>query len=166
MNDGLRISGTIEESIVDGTGIRFVIFTQGCCHHCEGCHNPHTHDISGGYIADIDDLVSQVRKNPLIDGVTISGGEPFIQAKAVNCLVKRLKEFNYNIWVYSGYTLEELMKISEKDEDVNDLLFSIDTLIDGKFEKDKVDYTLKFRGSSNQRIINISEMKRNNGIKK
>lgn len=165
MSEVLKISGVVEESIVDGPGIRFVIFTQGCYHNCKGCHNTHTHSTSGGYNITIEELVAQVRRNPLIDGVTISGGEPFIQAKVVSYLVERLKMFNYHVLVYSGYMLEELLEMAEKDEYVKKLLFSIDTLIDGRFEIDKIDYTLKFRGSSNQRIIDIKDVKNKYDIK-
>ncbi len=159
MDDIIRIAGIVEESIVDGPGIRFVIFTQGCPHKCLGCHNAHTHSDSGGYDIFIEDIVMQVRKNPLLDGVTLSGGEPFCQAKNLFKLVTRLKMFNYNILVYSGYTVEELLEKSKEDKNIKNLLYSVDTLIDGPFRQDLVDYSLKFRGSSNQRIINIKDLK-------
>ena len=159
MDDILRIAGLIEESIVDGPGVRFVIFTQGCPHHCEGCHNPESHDPSGGYDISIDEIIKKIRNNPLIDGVTLSGGEPFCQAQVLYKLVKKLKQFNYHILSYSGFTLEQLIKKSKTDQNIKNLLSSIDVLIDGRFEKDKQDYTLKFRGSSNQRIIEMKDIK-------
>lgn len=158
MDEILRISGVVEESIVDGPGIRFVVFTQGCHHKCDGCHNPHTHSVLGGYNLEIEKIIEQIRSNPLLDGVTISGGEPFIQAKQVYNLIKRLKMFKYHILVYSGYKLEELIEMAKKDEAVKNILLAIDVLVDGRFEKDKMDYTLKFRGSSNQNIINLKEI--------
>ena len=161
MGDCIRIAGLVEESIVDGPGIRFVVFTQGCPHNCPGCHNPNTHDPNGGYIADIEDVVKKIRKNKLVQGVTISGGDPFYRPKEVLNLVKRLKNFNYHVVVYSGYTLEELVEKAKNNDDIKNLLLHIDMLIDGRFEKDKQDYTLKFRGSSNQRIIDMKDVKLN-----
>lgn len=161
MGDCIRIAGLVEESIVDGPGIRFVVFTQGCPHNCPGCHNPNTHDPNGGYIADIEDVVKKIRKNKLVQGVTISGGDPFYRPKEVLNLVKRLKNFNYHVVVYSGYTLEELIEKAKNNDDIKNLLLHIDMLIDGRFEKDKQDYTLKFRGSSNQRIIDMKDVKLN-----
>ncbi len=161
MGDCIRIAGLVEESIVDGPGIRFVVFTQGCPHNCPGCHNQNTHDPNGGYIMDIEDIVKKIRKNKLVQGVTISGGDPFYRPKEVLNLVKRLKNFNYHVVVYSGYTLEELIEKAKSNDDIKNLLLHIDILIDGRFEKDKQDYTLKFRGSSNQRIIDMKDVKLN-----
>ena len=104
----LRIAGTANDSIVDGPGIRFTIFTQGCPHHCEGCHNPQTHDFSGGKLADTDELLDRIRSNPLLDGVTFSGGEPFCQAEALAELGSRIRSLGLNIVTYTGYTFEEL----------------------------------------------------------
>ncbi len=157
MQDMIRIAGLIEESIVDGPGIRFVVFAQGCVHKCPGCHNPHTHNTKGGYDIAIEDIVMQIRQNPLIDGVTFSGGEPFLQAGQFFKLAKRLKQFNYNILAYSGYTFEQLLEQAEINEDVKNLLNILDILIDGLFKRDKMDYALKFRGSSNQRIIDVQK---------
>ena len=153
--DVIRIAGIVEESIVDGPGIRFVIFGQGCPHYCEGCHNQHTHDFSGGYDMKIEEIVIKVRKNPLIDGVTYSGGEPFIQAEPFLNLSKRLKNFNYNILIYTGYTFEELLHMSKNDTNIKELMDYTDIIIDGLFDKNMMDYTLKFKGSANQRTINV-----------
>lgn len=153
----IKIAGLVEESIVDGPGVRFVVFAQGCLHRCPGCHNPHTHNPNNGYDIAIEDIVMRIRQNPLIDGVTFSGGEPFLQAGPFLKLAKRLKQFNYNILAYSGYTFEQLLEQAKTDEDVKNLLHILDVLIDGLFEKDKMDYSLKFRGSSNQRIIDVQK---------
>lgn len=158
MSGILRIAGLIEESIADGPGVRFVVFTQGCPHGCPGCHNPDTHDFFGGYEIQIDEIVEKIKRNELIDGVTISGGEPFCQTRSVIELVKKLKDLKYHIIIYSGFTLEQLIEKSKKDKNIIDLLNLIDILIDGRFEKDKRDYSLKFRGSSNQRIINLRDV--------
>lgn len=155
--DKLRLSGVIKESIVDGPGIRYVVFTQGCPHRCVGCHNPQTHDFNSGYFKDIDDIYEDVLKNPLIHGVTISGGEPFAQAKQVSQLVKKLKEKNYSTIVYTGYTFEQLYENTEDDNGYLDLLSSTDILVDGKFELNKKNLMLKFRGSENQRIIDVQK---------
>lgn len=158
MSGVLRIAGLIEESIVDGPGVRFVVFTQGCPHGCPDCHNPDTHDFLGGYEIKIDEIVEKIKKNKLVDGVTISGGEPFCQVESVLELVKKLKNLGYNIVSYSGFTIEQLIQKSKKDKYTRELLKLIDILIDGRFEKDKQDYTLKFRGSSNQRIIEMKDI--------
>jgi anaerobic ribonucleoside-triphosphate reductase activating protein len=151
----IRLSGVIKESIVDGPGIRYVIFTQGCPHRCGGCHNPQTHDFEGGYFKDIDEIYEDILKNPLVKGVTISGGEPFMQAKQVSRLAEKLKENQYNIMVYSGFKFEELYENTDLNNCYLDLLESTDILVDGKFELDKKSLLLKFRGSENQRIIDV-----------
>ncbi len=143
----------MKESITDGPGIRYTLFTQGCPHHCPGCHNPQTHDFSGGQQHDLDELFSDIQKNPLVHGITLSGGEPFCQAEALLLLCKRLKAAGYEIAAYSGYTFEEL--ISDKGSPQYALLAYIDVLIDGPFLQDKKSLLLKFKGSSNQRIIQV-----------
>ena len=153
----LRISGIVEESIVDGEGIRFVIFTQGCPHHCKGCHNPSTHDFSGGRIVTIDEVFSQIKGNPLLSGVTFSGGEPFCQPKPLIELAKRIHQIGLNIWSYTGYTLEQLMNMGE---DEKKLLHEVDFLVDGKFILEEKDLSLPFRGSRNQRILNLPKMRK------
>lgn len=147
----LQINGLIEESIVDGPGLRFVIFTQGCPHHCLGCHNPQTHNLKGGTYMDTDMLLQKIDKNPLLDGVTFSGGEPFLQAKALAYLAEKLHRRGLSVMTYTGYTLEALK--SQRDTDVDQLLLQTDTLVDGPFILEKRNTTLPFRGSENQRII-------------
>lgn len=152
-NSLIKISGIVSESIVDGEGIRYVIFTQGCYHRCEGCHNPHTHDPNAGEYKPIDDIVQDVCNNPLLKGITLSGGEPFLQAEALSVLATKVKESGKDVWAYTGYTYEELIK----DSDAMKLLNYVDVLVDGKFELANRDLTLKFRGSSNQRVIDCQK---------
>lgn len=153
----LRISGIVEESIVDGEGIRFVIFTQGCPHNCKGCHNPLTHDFNGGRIVTIDEVFSQIKENPLLSGVTFSGGEPFCQPKPLVELAKKIHQIGLNVWSYTGYTLEQLMDMGE---DEKQLLHEVDFLVDGKFILEEKDLSLPFRGSRNQRILNLQKMRK------
>ena len=148
----LRIAGTVNDSIVDGPGIRFTIFTQGCPHHCEGCHNPQTHDFNGGEIVEADEIIEKIKKNPLLDGVTFSGGEPFCQAETLADIGKEIKSLGLNVITYSGYTCDEIYETRDKNH-WNELLSVTDFLIDGKFILQQKDWNLKFRGSSNQRYI-------------
>lgn len=152
----LRIAGTVNDSIVDGPGIRFTIFTQGCPHHCEGCHNPQTHDFNGGELVDTDDLLKKIKENPLLDGVTFSGGEPFCQAKALAKLGREIKALGLNIITYTGYTFEKLYSERENDH-WGELLSVTDFLIDGPFILAQKDWEIKFRGSSNQRYIDCQK---------
>lgn len=148
----LRIADTVEDSITDGEGLRYTIFVQGCPHHCDGCHNPTTHDFNGGKIVDTDELFCAFKNNVLLSGVTFSGGEPMCQAKALLDLAMRIrKETDLNITIFTGFTIEELK--AKNDPIINELLSLTYMLIDGKFELDKRDLTLTFRGSKNQRII-------------
>lgn len=148
----LRIAGTANDSIVDGPGIRFTVFTQGCPHHCGGCHNPQTHDFSGGEAVDTDELLEKIKANPLLDGVTFSGGEPFCQAQALASLGSEIKKLGLDIVTYTGYDFEELYENRDKNG-WGELLAVTDFLIDGRFEIAKKDWTSRFRGSSNQRYL-------------
>lgn len=152
----LRIAGTVNDSIVDGEGIRFTIFTQGCPHHCEGCHNPQTHDFNGGTVVNTDGLLEKIKENPLLDGVTFSGGEPFCQARELAVLGKKIKSLGLDITTYTGYTFEELYTNRDKNH-WDELLAVTDILIDGRFVPKLKDWTIKFRGSSNQRYIDCQE---------
>ena len=153
MSEKLYIAGIIPESIVDGPGIRYSLFVQGCPHHCEGCHNPQTHPFSGGKEKSIDEILDEVLENPLISGVTFSGGEPMCQAKALAELAKKLNSKKKNIVCYTGYTFEELLQ--ENNLDRMNLLKECKFLIDGKFILAEKSMMLKFRGSKNQRIIDV-----------
>ncbi len=151
----LRMSGVVGESIVDGPGIRYTVFVQGCPHHCEGCHNPQTHDFSGGYDDDTDVLYEKIIQNPLLDGVTFSGGEPFCQAKPLAELGRKLKEKGMGVISYTGYTIEYLLKNANDENGYMELLKTIDWLVDGRFVLALKSYECLFRGSTNQRIIDV-----------
>lgn len=152
----LRIAGTVNDSIVDGPGIRFTVFVQGCPHNCKGCHNPQTHDFSGGTVIDTEELLEKIKGNPLLDGVTFSGGEPFCQAEVLASLGKEIKKLGLNIITYTGYTFEKLYS-SRNENNWNDLLEITDILIDGPFILEQKDWEIKFRGSSNQRYIDCKK---------
>lgn len=149
----IRIAGTVEDSIVDGPGMRYVVFTQGCPHRCEGCHNPETHDFEGGKVTDTDKLYEECISNPLTSGVTFSGGEPFCQAEALYRLGVRLKERNYNLMIYSGWTFEELCEKGREEEYTAKLLGICDILVDGRFVLAERSLLLQYRGSKNQRVL-------------
>lgn len=152
----IRIAGTVNDSIVDGNGLRYTIFVQGCPHHCKGCHNPQTHSFDGGKEVSISDLFETITSNTLLDGVTFSGGEPFAQAKPLVELADLVKQnTNLNIVTYTGYTFEDI--ITSNNPDWIALLNSTDILIDGKFIEDLKSYELRFRGSSNQRYIDVKQ---------
>lgn len=155
--DNIRISGIVKESIVDGPGFRYVVFTQGCLHKCKGCHNPETHDLNLGTIYSIDEIVEDIKKNPLIKGITISGGEPFMQAKEVSNLVSKLDSKIYDKIVYTGYEYEYLLSFSNEKNGYLALIKSIDLLIDGKFDLNLKNELLLFRGSENQRVIDCKK---------
>ena len=137
----LRLAGVIKESIVDGPGIRFVVFGQGCPHRCPGCQNPQTHDFSGGYDTTTERLLAEIRKNPMLKGITLSGGDPFVQPEAMAELAEEAHKLGLNVVTYTGYTIEER------------LLEQSDSLVDGRFILEQKSMLLKFRGSKNQRVI-------------
>lgn len=153
--ESIRIAGVVKESIVDGPGIRFVVFCQGCPHHCPGCHNAVTHDFEGGYDCGVDTVLAAVDENPLLSGVTFSGGEPACQPEGFAALAAGVKERNLDIIMYSGYTFEELLAKSEKEKALAELLSFVDILVDGRYIEHERDLTLLFRGSRNQRVIDV-----------
>ncbi|MBD5145010.1 MAG: anaerobic ribonucleoside-triphosphate reductase activating protein [Ruminococcus sp.] len=157
LSDTIKISGVINDSIVDGPGIRLTIFTQGCPHHCEGCHNPQTHDFDGGEDVTLESLLEKINGNPLLDGVTFSGGEPFCQAKQLYELGLEVKKAGMNVVTYTGYLYEYLTEHADSDNYYNELLSVTDYLVDGPFVLSKRDILLKFKGSSNQRIIDVKK---------
>ena len=150
----LDLAGIQEDSIVDGPGIRTTFFAQGCPHRCPGCHNPETWEFGCGTQMDVETAIKVVRSNPLCRGVTFSGGEPFAQAGEFAALADALKEHGYEVASYSGYTFEELLAGTE---DQKQLLSTIDVLIDGPFRMEERSLELNFRGSRNQRILNVPE---------
>ncbi len=153
--DSIRIFGLADESIVDGPGLRFSVFVQGCTHACPGCHNPESHSLDGGELRSIDSIVQQIHENKLIKDVTLSGGEPFEQACECASLAACLKDDGYGIWAFTGYLYEDLLKMSKEDECIADLLDHIDVLVDGPFVESLRSLELDWRGSSNQRVIDM-----------
>lgn len=149
----IRIAGVHEESIVDGDGLRMTVFTQGCSHNCPGCHNPQTHDFSGGELVSVDSILDRANENELLNGITISGGEPFEQCPACIELASGAHDLGLDVWCYTGYTFDEIVNDPEKYP----MLVEIDVLIDGPFVMEKRSMDLVFRGSSNQRIIDVQE---------
>lgn len=146
-----KVFGLANDSIVDGPGLRFSVFVQGCHHNCKGCHNPESHDPSGGYEVEAEMILEQIKANPLLDGVTLSGGEPFEQAKELVALAKGCKDLGLHVMAYSGFTFEQLMA----RDDARELLKYVDTLVDGPFVLSQRSLELKFKGSKNQRIIDV-----------
>ena len=153
----LRIAGIEPESFVDGPGIRMTIFTQGCHHNCPGCQNPQTHDFIGGHYIEIEEILDMIEENPLLDGITFSGGDPMDQAAALIPLAREIKERGMNLVIFTGYTYERLMELTQEHPEMFELLTFADILIDGPFILAKRSLELKFRGSSNQRIIDVQE---------
>jgi anaerobic ribonucleoside-triphosphate reductase activating protein len=153
----LRIAGILRESIVDGPGIRLTVFTQGCKHRCPGCHNPQTHDFAGGEQVEADTILRQIKRNPLLDGITLSGGEPFEQAEACSELARAVHGLKLNVMTYSGYTFEELLAGMPERPGWKALLEETDILVDGRFELARKSLMLKFRGSENQRILDVKK---------
>lgn len=157
MKKTVRLAGIAYESLVNGPGMRRVFFSQGCKHNCKGCFNPETHNFDGGEIMDMDELIKDVLDNPLLKGVTFSGGDPIEQAHSFSYMANIFKSSNLNIWCYTGYKFEDLLKKMELDKSIKDLLNNIDVLVDGKFEINNKKEGLKFKGSSNQRIIDVKK---------
>lgn len=155
INEKIRIAGIVNDSIVDGPGFRLTVFVQGCPHRCKGCHNPQTHDFSGGEDITIGEVLEKIKANPLLDGVTFSGGEPFCQAEGLAYLAELIKTEGLNVISYTGYTFEYLRQNENKENGYGRLLRACDYLIDGPFILAERDLTLKFRGSANQRIIDV-----------
>ena len=146
----MRIANYIHDSIVDGEGLRFTLFVQGCSHRCKGCHNPQTHDPNGGREVTEQEIIAEMLSNPLLDGLTLSGGEPFDQDSSCAIIAKAAKDAGLNVWAYTGYTLEQLQ------ERGSELLQYVDVLVDGPFMLDQRSLSLKWRGSHNQRIIKLT----------
>lgn len=174
MNETIRLAGVARESIVDGPGLRFAVFCQGCPHNCPDCHNPETHDFGGGQDVSIEKILAAIDENPLLSGVTFSGGEPSCQPEGFLALAREIRKRGLNIWMYSGYTLEELFRFADPNgsgyasrdarwedpamrEALRQLLMTIDVLIDGRFQKHHRDLTLLYRGSTNQRVIDMKK---------
>lgn len=149
----MKIYGLVQDSIVDGPGFRFVCFTQGCPHHCPGCHNPDSHDPHSGTEMTTDDVLAQMLSNPLTDGLTLSGGEPFMQAEDCLTLARAAHAKGLNVWSYSGWTFEHLLHNGTDAQ--KSLLRELDVLVDGPYVQEERSLTLNWRGSRNQRVIDV-----------
>lgn len=183
-NATISLYGTVPDSIVDGPGLRYAVFVQGCSHGCPGCHNPESQPAEGGTETTLAALLADIRANGLVHDVTLSGGEPFEQPKACAALAAELKRNGYGVWSYSGYLYEDLAGRAEAartqqaqreeagltgnaltegiadDLAVGDLLDSIDVLVDGPFVESRKSLELKWCGSSNQRLIDVPATRR------
>ena len=146
-----------KDSIVDGEGIRSVIWTQGCPHNCLGCHNPETHSFKSGKLVDVENIKKEIDKLEGQEGITFSGGDPMMQPRECAVIAEYCHEKGFSVWCYTGYTFEELLKMSKVTPTILDFLKQIDVLIDGKFILSEKSYDVVFRGSKNQRIIDVKK---------
>lgn len=154
----IRLAADLQtDSIVDGPGLRAVIWTQGCAHNCAGCHNPQTHDFNGGGLVPVEAVCDAIDELEYHTGITFSGGDPMYQPEACAKIAEYAKNKGYNIWVYSGFTFEELMKLSETKPIYREFLENIDVLVDGRFILEERNLNLLFRGSKNQRLIDMKK---------
>lgn len=159
--DSIRLARTLQtDSIVDGKGLRCVLWTQGCLHNCLGCHNPQTHALDGGEEYSIDEVISWIMRYPYHDGITLTGGEPFLQVDALCQILDEIASLNYNVWCYTGYLFEQLLEDSSKRK----LLEKIDVLVDGPFVLSKRSLAIAFRGSTNQRLIDVQASLKENRV--
>ncbi len=152
----IRLFGVVRESIVDGPNLRFVVFVQGCPHHCPGCHNPESHDPEGGFLSSTARVWKAAQQNPMIRGITFSGGEPFLWGKELAELGRAARSIGWDVMTYTGFTYEALLEKAKADEGVHKLLTVTNYLVDGPFIQAQRDLTLKFRGSRNQRILDVT----------
>lgn len=150
----IRLASTLQsDSIVDGEGIRTVVWTQGCPHNCPFCHNPQTHDFKGGFLEDIDTIKEELSKLKGQDGITLSGGDPMVQPLQCLEIAKEAHRLKMNVWCYSGYRFEEIME----NKNMKKLLEEVDVLVDGKFLIKERSMDLYYRGSRNQRVIDVKK---------
>ena len=154
------------DSIVDGEGIRSVIWFQGCSHNCPSCHNPETHSFDGGVELSIDKVKKMIDELEYQTGVTFSGGDPMMQVEVLEELAKYVKEKGMNVWCYTGYTYEEVLELAKKNNHYIKALENIDYLVDGRFVLDLKSFDVEFRGSSNQRIIDVAKSLKNGKVVK
>lgn len=160
----VNLAGIVNDSLSNGDGLRTVIFAQGCRHNCEECFNPHTHEFGTGEDFYTDDIIKKILDNPLTDGVTFSGGDPFEQAESFAEIAKEVRKQGKNVWCYTGYRYEEIMENKEYHKGWEELLNNIDYLVDGKFIFYLKDEALEYRGSTNQRIIDVQKSLKNGEI--
>ena len=164
MADTIRLYGLVTDSIVDGPGFRTAIFVQGCPYHCEGCHNPDSQPFEGGTVWTLDDVEKKFANNPLLSGITLSGGEPAEQAAPCAELARRAHQKGLNVWTYTGSTLEKLTERAAADAALQSLLNETDVLVDGPFILAQRSLELDFCGSKNQRLIDMNETRRQGKI--
>lgn len=159
----IRLAGPVQkDSIVDGEGLRGVIWFQGCKHNCFGCHNPETHDMFSGIETSTSIVKKEIDKFIIQDGVTLSGGDPFFQLEAMLDICTYIKQKKLNIWVYTGYTFEEIIDLAKNNKIYLDILETIDVLVDGRFVLKDKSLSILFRGSTNQRIIDVKKSLKQN----
>lgn len=154
----LRIAGIEDESIVDGPGIRMCVFVQGCTHNCPGCHNPQTHALDGGTVMSAEEIWQLFAQDPLLSGITFSGGEPFLQPEGLVWLAQKVHEAGKTVFAYSGFTYEQLLARAMEDSHTEELLGQVDWLVDGPYVEALRNLELEFRGSSNQRLLEKTDM--------
>jgi anaerobic ribonucleoside-triphosphate reductase activating protein len=133
------------------------VFTQGCPHRCQGCHNPRTHSLEGGFGAASDEILERFDDNPLLAGITLSGGEPLLQPDALLPLARQVKKRNKSVWCYTGYTFEEIRKRTRSVPALEALLRHIAVLVDGRYDAALRGLGFRFRGSSNQRLVDVPQ---------
>ncbi len=161
----VRLSSPLQQdSIVDGEGIRMVVWMQGCIHNCPGCHNKKTHSLKGGFEKDLEELKQEIKNVKNHDGITLTGGDPLLQVEQSLEIASFSKKLGLNVWCYTGFTYEQLIAMSRSNPLILELLESIDILIDGKFVIDEKSADLLFRGSANQRVINVKESLKKNRV--
>ncbi len=156
-DSAVRVSGIVDQSIVDGPGLRLTVFTQGCPHACPGCHNPATHALDQGFDLSVQEILARFDDNPLLAGITLSGGEPLIQASALLPLARQVKARDKSVWCYTGFTFEQLLGKAQTDRSLHQLLQHIDVLVDGRYIASQRSLTLRFRGSANQRVLDLPQ---------
>lgn len=145
----VRVAGIKQESVLDGEGLRSVVYFQGCPHHCPGCHNPESHDLNGGYSNSASEILDLLCQSALVDGITLSGGEPFAQPEAALILARGAKMRGKTVWIYTGYSLQDILQDKAKKA----ILAFTDVLVDGPFVLAERDLTIPYRGSRNQRLL-------------
>lgn len=156
----IRVAGIVNDSIVDGEGLSLTIFVQGCPHRCQGCHNPESHSYDGGKEYDTDAIIAMMDSNPLLDGITLSGGEPFMQPDVCTLLAQAAHSRGLSVWCYTGFTYEQLSEMRFAKH----LLGEVDVLIDGRFVEGQKSLGLYFKGSKNQRVIDMARTRGNSKI--
>ena len=149
----IRVAGITRDSIVDGPGLRLAVFVQGCPHDCPGCHNPETHRFDGGRLVDTSEIIAMMDNNPLLSGITLTGGEPFCQPEACVELAEAAQARGLNVWVYTGYLYGDIARRFSPIQ--KRFLRSIDVLVDGPYIEDLRSLDIRFRGSRNQRLIDV-----------